>query len=176
MRTNRDTSSDRITYGVNGDLNTGIHFPSADTVQIKAGGNVVWETLSASSVQSVSEVVIKCTPITGAGGSTGVFASFANPFGYDVHVMACRLVITTQSTGASTLDIGVAANATTSNDGLIDGLSGATAGRYSNLSNAGTNGRSSQAWGTSQFLNVAEASGDVNGLVGYLLVSCARAL
>jgi hypothetical protein len=114
--------------------------------------------------------------VTGGAADTGVFESKANPFGYDVLITGAFLRITTQSTGASTLDIGVAANASTSNDGLIDGLSAAAAGLFTNAEDAGTNGEVSQVWGSSQFLNVAEASGDVDGLVAVLYVTCHRAI
>lgn len=111
--------------------------------------------------------------VTGGSGSTGVFAPFPNPFGQSVLVLSTVLEITTQSTGASTLDIGVAANNSTSNDFQFDGLSGATAGVYSSNKNKGTNGGAAQRWAATGFLNVAEASGDVNGLVATLYAEVA---
>lgn len=111
-------------------------------------------------------------PIAGAAGSSGVFASSANPFGLAVRITRAVLVISTQSTGASTLDIGVGASATTSNDGLIDGLSGASAATFDNLTNPGTNGKNFQTWAADTFLNVAEATGDVTALVAQLYVEC----
>lgn len=108
--------------------------------------------------------------ITGAAGSTGVFSSTANPFGASVLVHHTVLRITTQSGAASTLDIGIGADATTSNDTQIDGLSGATAGIFNSVNNKGTNGGACQLWTTSTYLNVAEASGNVDGLVATLIV------
>lgn len=102
--------------------------------------------------------------------ATGVYKATANPFGQDVLILAATVRVTTASTGASTVDIGVAANATTTNDGLLDGLSLATLGLYTNAEDAGTNGEQTMVWGSSQFLNIAEASGDVAGVVGKLYV------
>jgi hypothetical protein len=105
-----------------------------------------------------------------AAVATGVYNSTANPFGQDLLILGVTVRVTTPSTGASTVDIGVAAAAATVNDGLIDGLSLATGGLYTNAEDAGTNGEQTMVWGSSQFLNVAEASGDVAGVVGQLIV------
>lgn len=169
MRTQKETDSGIATYGFKEDTNTGLHSDAADTLQLYAGGSEIAE-FSASALPIVSVPLA----IAGASGSTGVFASAANPFGYDVVITGAYLQITTQSTGASTLDIGIGANATTSNDGLIDGLSAAAAGLFTNFEDAGTNGEVSMVWGSGQFLNVAEASGDVDGLVATLRVTVVK--
>jgi hypothetical protein len=106
--------------------------------------------------------------VASPGAATGVFASTLNPFGREVLIHSAFLRITTQSTGAATVDIGVAADAVTANDVLIDGLSTAAAGLFNSVTNAGTNGKVGQIWGASQYLNVAEASGDVTALVSVL--------
>lgn len=105
-----------------------------------------------------------------AGDGAGVTESNANPFGADVMIVSALLDITTASTGACTLDIGVGADATTSNDQLFDGLSAATTGQYGTGVSGGTNGKGGQKWTSSTFLNIAEASGDITGLVGKLYV------
>jgi hypothetical protein len=105
-----------------------------------------------------------------AAVATGVYRSLANPFGSDVLIKDITIRVTTASTGASTVDIGVGAAATTVNDGLIDGLSLATLGLYTNAEDAGTNGEQTMVWGANQFLNVAEASGDVAGVVGKIYI------
>lgn len=107
----------------------------------------------------------KLFTLTGAAGTSGVFGSLLNPFGQSVFIHKLIIDVTTQSTGASTLDAGPAADATTSNDTLIDGVSGATAGVLNSQKNAGTNGLGMVKWTAAQYLNVAEASGDVDGLV-----------
>jgi hypothetical protein len=173
--TRRETVTSRATFGLettNASL-AGLDFDSSGNPQIlNASGVAVAEWDSVQGVPQMCEL-----SITGASGSTGVFASLANPFGYDVIIIRAILRITTQSGVASTLDIGVGANATTSNDGLFDGLSGASTGLFDNLiaAHAGTNGLPSQVWATTGFLNVAEASGNVNALVAKLEVVVVRA-
>ena len=66
--------------------------------------------------------------------------------------------------------VALGAAATTVNDGLIDGLSLATLGLYTNAEDAGTNGEQTMVWGANQFLNVAEASGDVAGVVAKIYI------
>lgn len=106
-----------------------------------------------------------------AAVATGVYNSTLNPFGAAVLITKAIVYVVDESTGASTVDIGVAADATTVNDGLFDGLSLAAAGLFTNIEDAGTNGEVSQVWGATQYLNVAEASGDVAGLgEAYLIV------
>lgn len=166
LRTAKAPSNARPTIGFVGDENTGIHSPAADTVSIVLGGT---ETVRYSPTQR--GVQVQTLAITGGAGSTGVFASLANPFGADVIIQDSWLVIGTQSTGASTLDIGVAANGTTSSDTIIDGLSGAAAGLFNTR---GVNGAALRRWNANQFVNVAEASGDVNGLVATLYLTVVR--
>lgn len=74
----------------------------------------------------------------------------------------------TASSGAGTADIGVAANATTLNDGLIDGLNlnAAAANGENNFANAGTNGKASQYGAAGTALTGSVASGASAGLVG----------
>jgi hypothetical protein len=111
-----------------------------------------------------------------AGDGAGVTQSQANPEGADLYITRVVVEIETPSTGACTLDIGVAADATTSNDTLIDGLSAATAGIFCNGKDPGSNGKLGKKWGASEFFNVAEASGDITGLVGNIYVDYIRML
>ena len=174
VHTQREVATAKPTFGLpsDGTSMAGLDFDTSGNPQIlNSSGTVVGQWDTARGVAETYELAI-----TGASGSSGVFASTANPFGYDVIITNAVLRITTQSTGASTLDIGVGANATTSNDGLFDGLSGAAAGLFSNAlaANLGTNGRPAQLWTSSTFLNVAEASGNVDALVGLLQVTVTR--
>lgn len=106
-----------------------------------------------------------------AAVATGVYNSTLNPFGRDVLITKAMVYIVNESDAAATVDIGVAAAAATVNDGLIDGLSVAAAGLFNNIEDPGTNGELTQVWGATQYLNVAEASGDVAGLSeAYLIV------
>lgn len=125
--------------------------------------------MARTTGNSESAVFSKSYSISGTAVHAAVVGQ-ANPFGADVDIVATQLRITTASTGASTLDIGIGATATTNNDGQIDGASGAAAITLSSVKNAGTNGGSGQTWTTGTFLTVKEASGDATGLVGILTV------
>lgn len=107
------------------------------------------------------------TAVTGttAGGAL----SIANPEGADIVVTRLLLSITTASSGAATVDAGIAANGTTSSDTLIDGKSVATAGVFDNISDAGTNGKSRQKWASDQYLTIT-ASATLAGLVGEAII------
>ena len=111
-------------------------------------------------------VALTAATDTTAGG----VLSMANPEGIDLLITRFILNVTTQSTGAGTVDAGIAANGTTSNDTLIDGKSVAAAGVFDNIEDQGTNGKSTVKWGASQFVTVT-ASADLTGLVGEALIS-----
>lgn len=99
------------------------------------------------------------------------FGSVLNPWGVDVWVFPTSFFeITTESTGASTVDIGTNASATTKGDNVIDGASGAAAINLTGSKNAGTNGGGVIKWAAGTYLNIAEASGAVEGLVGVMHV------
>lgn len=106
----------------------------------------------------------------GTGTSGGGVVSVANPEGVDVYVTFAALDIGTGSTGASTIDVGIASGATTSADNLIDGRSGATAGVYTNASDPGSNGKTGQLWPAASYLTASQASGAVAGIAGELIV------
>lgn len=108
--------------------------------------------------------------LANTGAAAADMCSVLNPEGVDLIVVRCIVNITTASTGASTIDAGIGASASTLYDTLIDGLSGATAGVYDAIENGGTNGDACQLWPAGQYLTCSEASGDVAGLVGELIV------
>jgi hypothetical protein len=101
------------------------------------------------------------------GSAAADLASVLNPTGEAVIITKCIVNLTTASTGASTIDVGIGASASTLYDNLIDGLSGATAGAYADL---GTNGKRAKLWPAAEYLTASEASGDTTGLVGELIV------
>lgn len=110
--------------------------------------------------------------VTGASGSSGVFASIVNPWGEAMIITKAVLDLTTVATGAATVDIGVAATAI-ANDTLMDGLDvNAATGLFDNVTNKGTNGLPQVVWAATGYVTVAEASGDVNGMVGVLNLTC----
>lgn len=104
------------------------------------------------------------------GTSGGGVVSLANPFGRTVVVTALVLNVTTASTGAGTVDAGIASGATTSADNLIDGASVNAIDALNNGADAGTNGKGQQTWKTTEFLTVSQASGAVAGMAGTFAV------
>lgn len=107
-----------------------------------------------------------------AGG--GILA-LANPEGADLIITRVILNRTTKSSGAATADIGVAANGTTSADNLLDGVDiGATEGVEDNITDKGTNGKSRQRWGASQYVTMTGSASSV-GLAGTLSIEYIRA-
>jgi hypothetical protein len=104
--------------------------------------------------------------IAGDGDTAGDVLSLANPEGADLIITRLVIQVTTASTGACTVDAGVAADGTTSADNLIDGLSMAATGVFDNIEDQGTNGKSAKLWGASQYLTISRASGASAGLVG----------
>jgi hypothetical protein len=104
--------------------------------------------------------------LVAASGAGGV-AAIANPEGRKVIVDRLILHVETPSSGACTVDAGIAASATTSSDILIDGVSIATAEKVvDNIEDQGTNGESCQIWDSDEYLTITVASGTVTGLVG----------
>lgn len=127
---------------------------------------------------TAGSTIVHTIDLTAATVTTGgAVASLANPLGVDLIITRALVNVTTKATGVATIDVGVGATATTSNDGLLDGLDvGTAAGLFDNLNatNAGTNGKSSKTWSASQFVT-ATASATLAGLVGTLTLICVRA-
>lgn len=114
--------------------------------------------------------------LTAATGTTGGgVVSIANPFGFDVYIIRAIVDVTTVSTGAATIDVGVAANGTTTNDTLIDGLDvNAAVIVADNITNKGTNGKATKKWTSTQYVT-ATASATTAGMVGSITLLCVRA-
>lgn len=98
--------------------------------------------------------------LSGAGNPTIVVSSLFNEA---VEIYDVVLNVTTGSSGASTLDVGTADDATTSNDYFFDGVNGQTVQRASAQETTLVNGRTLAA---GKFFNIAKATGNVTGLVG----------
>lgn len=101
----------------------------------------------------------------------GAVLSLANPEGADLIITRLLLDVTTGSTGAANLTGGVAAAATTANDGLITATAAGSGAVL--MDSANTTGRA-QKWGANQFLNVT-GSGSTAGMVGKAYVQYVRA-
>lgn len=106
--------------------------------------------------------------LSAAADTAGAIFAVANPCTGAWLVTRVFITTTTKSTGACTVDIGVAANGTTLNDGLIDGLdmNAATLTNANNFANAGTNGKAAQQGAAGTYLTASTASGNIAGAVG----------
>lgn len=113
-------------------------------------------------IGTVAKVALNAVDTAG-----GVFS-----FSAGVAVLVTRVVldITTASTGACTIDVGVAANATTLNDTLIDGQSLAAIAVLDNIENQGTNGVATRKLGATQFVTGSVASGASAGVAGFAYI------
>lgn len=124
-----------------------------------------------SEQKGAYKTALTAVTTTAAGGAL----SLANPEGADLIITRLVLDITTPSTGAATVDAGIAADGETSSDNLIDGQSVATAAKVlDNVSDGGTNGKARQKWSASQYLTIT-ASATLAGLVGNAYVEYIRA-
>jgi len=103
-------------------------------------------------------------------GNANAFAfAWQNP--YPTAVLVTRVIIdvtTPGGTALSVLDVGIAADATTHSDNLVDGMDLNTAGLYDNLDNPGVNGKSKQ--------KLAANGGANDWVTGQILVANAAAL
>lgn len=129
---------------------------------------------AASAIGTVAfdrSMKIARVALAAADTAGGVFA-WANPEAGSIIVNRVVLDVTTNSTGACTVDVGTTAtNATTLSDNLIDGVSVASAaGVKDNLGDAGTNGKTRQKLATGKWVTGSVASGASAGLVGYAYI------
>ncbi len=108
-----------------------------------------------------------------ASDATAGVLSLLNATGRDLFIKALTLRITTKSTGAGTLDAGVASTEA-SNDTLLDGLDvNAATGDFDNITDKGTNGKAQgKLWPNGYYLTASKASGAMAGLVGQALIVC----
>jgi len=139
------------------------------------GGALALQTAGASLANGVQRdemskyagVVIKGDLADARTG--GGVASVENTYGSRLVITRVTILVTTGSTGASTINVGVNSSGTTSDDDLIDGATTTAIGSaflIDNIDDQGTNGQASQIWDSGQFVTFSEATGDVTGLVG----------
>ena len=95
----------------------------------------------------------------------GVF-SVENTFGTDLVVLRLVLQITTGTSGACTLDIGVETDGSSTADDLIDGVDVSDAGVFDNIADKGSNGSSRARWASGSFVNASMKTGAAAGIVG----------
>ena len=116
-------------------------------------------------------------PLTGntlfAGGE---IAAVANPEGVPLIIQDVKIYVDTPSTGAADINVGLAADAVTSDTDMINALAinGAITGKaYHGMTALAAKGEA-QVWGTSQYLT-ATGSADTTGFTGRLFVQYIRA-
>lgn len=112
--------------------------------------------------------------ITAATFAGGEILGLANPEGEDLLITRFILNVTTPATGAANADAGIAADATTSDDGLLDGVDvGTAAAVFDNFDDQGNNGQSVLAWGADEYLTITP-SASAAGFVGDVYIEYIR--
>ncbi len=104
----------------------------------------------------------------GSADTAGGILAWRNP--HPVPIIVDQLIIETTviATASCTADFGVAANGTTSNDSLIDGLDlNAALVTADNITDKGSNGKSRQKVAVGSYVTGSKASGAAAGLAGY---------
>ena len=172
LRTKKSESTSLAAIGFNDDTNTGLDSKAADHVGLMSGGSMVAQhgTDASSLVYRLPQVArVALAQVDTAGG---VFA-WANPTGGTIIIQSVAMDVTTVSSGACAIDVGVAANATTSSDTIIDGASVATTARVvDDQKDAGTNGTGAQRCTSSQFVTASVSGGGASaGLVGFAYIT-----
>jgi hypothetical protein len=149
---------------------------SEGSVTLPAGQAVTSPVINGTITgTAVGNRVIKTGVLALAGAAlhAGIVA-WTNPEGADIIVLRAVADITTASTGASTLDIGLTAvSATTTSDTLLDGISGTPAAVFDSMNAALDSGANAKAQklAAGKWVTVDEATGDTTGLVGNLYIS-----
>ena len=134
-------------------------------LQIKERGSSLSNGVGRADVSKFAGTWIKGS-LTASDAAGGVF-SLENTFGSDLVITRIILQVTNgASDSAARLDIGTAANATTSAATLVDELNVSDVGIYDNIDNKGTNGKTKAKWGTGQFVTGSESTGNITGIVG----------
>lgn len=134
------------------------------------------DKVMVGATQSPANSFLFCGALTAATTTAvGGVIKLQNTMGLDLIVTEVLLDITTASTSAATVDVGVDDGGDVSNDTLFDGLDvNAAAGLFNTSKNAGTNGKHAVVWKKDEYI-VATASATVAGLVGkYKIYAIAR--
>ncbi len=116
-------------------------------------------------------------PLTGAtlfaGGEIG---SLLNPEGVPLIIQDVKIYVDTPSTGGANINVGIAANGTTSDTDMINALAinGAITGKaYHGMTALAAKGEA-QVWGATEYIT-ATGSADSTGFTGRLFVQYIRA-
>ena len=135
-------------------------------MQVKAQGSSLTAGVQRSSMSKYAGTWIRGALATTRTGG-GIF-SLENTYGTDLIIDRVIIQVTTASSAAATIDVGIAGGGTSTGDNCLDGLDvGTAAGVFDNITDKGTNGKSRQRWGSGGFLTASEASGNITGMVGF---------
>ncbi|MES2323275.1 MAG: hypothetical protein V4633_13505 [Pseudomonadota bacterium] len=147
-----------------------------NAIQRSDGGLAYVDDASASEIARIGgtghrNCKIAKVAIAGVAATTGgALFAWANPENVAIVIDLFEIDITTKSTGAAAGAFGVAANATTSSNNLIDAYAmGATEKVVNNIDDKGVAGKSVQKMTTTQFLTGTGAATTV-GLVGFVYI------
>ena len=128
----------------------------------KIGGNTPTQAVPSWR----TPVTLELNFLGSAVDTPGLLCAMANPFGRSFFITDTTLVVQTQSSGACTVSVGCAANATTLNATLISGQTVAAAGMF-----GGGLIANRQIWTSALFLTGSTATGASLGLIGKLFVT-----
>lgn len=151
--------------------------PTDGSFQITNGADAVADLILGGPSAPTSGAPRYMSPLIakialGVADTGGGVLSWVNPHSYAIVINRIEIDVTTKTTGACTADFGITAtNATTSNDGLIDGLDiGTATGLFDNITDKGTNGKSRQKLAVGSWVTGSKASGAAAGLVGFVYI------
>lgn len=142
------------------------------TEGITSAGTITAADLDLPSTGTKRVIKVKKVALAAVDTAGGVFAFTPGVAGY---VTLVALNITALTSSACTVDVGVATNATTLNDTLIDGANiaastGVTTGVFTNIQNAGSNGKTIKLFSSTQAITGSVASGASAGIAGYAYI------
>lgn len=146
---------------------TALSFAAAQFNQVMAAFGTV-------TFDRAPKVAIKALTGAAVHAGTGGVVAWQNPEAVSIIIRRVILDLTTVSTGACTLDVGITAtNATTTSDTLLDGIdANAAVGVFDSMNAAldtGTNAFA-QKLAAGKWVTIDEKTGDATGLVANLYV------
>lgn len=121
--------------------------------RITRGKALVGSVAFEGGAQAVRTAVVPLAAATGAGAAL----AWRNPTGGSILIKDVAINVTAAS-GTATIDVGVAANGTTTNDTLIDGASTNATGV---ITTSGTNAKTNRVATASQYV-----TGSITGTIG----------
>lgn len=172
LHTRKQSRSGLADISFNNDTNTGLVSTANNHIGVmSAGQQVAAHGTDGAGIAWRMPATVKVA-LAAADTAGGVFA-WANPMGATIHILSVEVDVTTVSTGACSLDIGVANDGTTLSDTIIDGASTATTARViDNIKDAGTNGTSVQRCSSTQYVTGSVVGGGASaGLVGFAYIT-----